>query len=56
MKALELGGKGVFVKSDIGPQSAWKGFSSQSLYIASRIRSITSSDYALGWILDFLGP
>ncbi|MGW8820852.1 hypothetical protein ACWGNU_01945 [Paenibacillus lautus] len=26
-----------FLKSDIGAQSAWKGFSSQTLYIASRI-------------------
>ena len=26
-----------FLKSDIGAQSAWKGFSSQTLYIASRL-------------------
>lgn len=26
-----------FIKSDIGAQAAWKGFSSQTLYIASRI-------------------
>ena len=27
----------VFVKSDIGAQAAWKGFSSQTLYIAYRL-------------------
>ena len=27
--------KDVFIKSDIGAQAAWKGFSSQTLYIAS---------------------
>lgn len=26
-----------FIKSDMGAQAAWKGFSSQTLYIASRI-------------------
>ena len=26
-----------FKKSDIGAQAAWKGFSSQTLYIASRV-------------------
>lgn len=29
----------IFHKSDIGAQSAWKGFSSQTLYIASRLIS-----------------
>ena len=29
----------VFQKSDIGAQAAWKGFSSQTLYIASRVIS-----------------
>lgn len=33
-----------FSKSDIGTQSAWKGFSSQTLYIASRIIN-DSNDY-----------
>lgn len=33
-----------FSKSDIGAQSAWKGFSSQTLYIASRIAS-DANDY-----------
>ena len=28
-----------FEKSDIGAQAAWKGFSSQTLYIASRLIS-----------------
>ena len=28
-----------FQKSDIGAQAAWKGFSSQTLYIASRLIS-----------------
>jgi hypothetical protein len=32
-----------FSKSDIGAQSAWKGFSSQTLYIASRIASDTDN-------------
>ena len=32
-----------FTKSDIGAQSAWKGFSSQTLYIASRIMGETVS-------------
>jgi len=36
--------KNPFSKSDIGAQSAWKGFSSQTLYIASRIASDTN-DY-----------
>lgn len=27
----------IFQKSDIGAQAAWKGFSSQTLYIASRL-------------------
>ncbi len=27
----------MFEKSDIGAKSAWKGFSTQTLYIASRI-------------------
>ena len=27
----------VFIKSDIGAQAAWKGFSSQTLYIAYRL-------------------
>lgn len=31
----------LFKKSEIGAQSAWKGFSSQTLYIASRIASDT---------------
>ena len=31
----------LFSKSDIGAQSAWKGFSSQTLYIASRIATDT---------------
>lgn len=30
-----------FSKSDVGAQSAWKGFSSQTLYIASRLMSDT---------------
>lgn len=34
--------KNAFAKSDIGAQAAWKGFSSQTLYIASRI--ITDTD------------
>ena len=29
----------IFQKSDIGAQAAWKGFSSQTLYIASRLVS-----------------
>ena len=29
--------KDVFIKSDIGAQAAWKGFSSQTLYIAYRL-------------------
>ena len=29
----------LFVKSDIGAQAAWKGFSSQTLYIANRLLS-----------------
>lgn len=33
-----------FTKSDIGAQSAWKGYSSQTLYIASRIIGETSKD------------
>ena len=28
-----------FTKSDIGAQAAWKGFSSQTLYIANRLLS-----------------
>jgi len=32
-----------FTKSDTGAQSAWKGFSSQTLYIASRIATDTNS-------------
>ena len=32
-----------FKKSDIGAQSAWKGFSAQTLYIASRIISDQSN-------------
>lgn len=28
-----------FQKSDMGAQAAWKGFSSQTLYIASRLIS-----------------
>ena len=32
-----------FLKSDKGAQSAWKGFSSQTLYIASRIASDTEN-------------
>lgn len=31
--------KPAFTKSDIGAQSAWKGFSSQTLYIAQRLLS-----------------
>lgn len=31
-----------FIKSDIGAQSAWKGFSSQTLYIASRLMTAPS--------------
>ena len=27
----------IFSKSDTGAQAAWKGFSSQTIYIASRI-------------------
>ena len=27
----------IFKKSDIGVQAAWKGFSSQTLYVASRL-------------------
>ena len=33
-----------FLKSDKGAQSAWKGFSSQTLYIASRIASDTENN------------
>ncbi|NLI92565.1 MAG: PAS domain S-box protein [Peptococcaceae bacterium] len=33
-----------FTKSDIGAQSAWKGYSSQTLYIASRIMGETAND------------
>ena len=29
--------QGTFIKSDMGAQAAWKGFSSQTLYIASRV-------------------
>lgn len=34
-----------FYKSDAGAQAAWKGFSSQTLYIASRLIS-DKSDYS----------
>lgn len=34
-----------FVKSDIGAQAAWKGFSSQTLYIASRIVTDVDDNY-----------
>jgi hypothetical protein len=34
----------IFTKSDIGAQSAWKGYSSQTLYIASRIMGATAND------------
>lgn len=34
----------LFIKSDIGAQSAWKGYSSQTLYIASRIMEETAND------------
>jgi len=34
-----------FIKSDIGAQAAWKGFSSQTLYIASRIVSDTQDNF-----------
>lgn len=37
--------KNTFEKSDIGAQAAWKGFSSQTLYIASRIVSDTDDNY-----------
>ena len=33
-----------FMKSDIGAQAAWKGFSSQTLYIASRIVADTNDN------------
>ncbi len=33
-----------FKKSDVGAQSAWKGFSSQTLYIASRLM-LDENDY-----------
>lgn len=33
-----------FIKSDIGAQAAWKGFSSQTLYIASRIAADTDDN------------
>lgn len=33
-----------FTKSDIGAQSAWRGYSSQTVYIASRIMCATSND------------
>lgn len=33
-----------FIKSDVGAQSAWKGFSSQTLYIASRVVSDTDDN------------
>lgn len=33
-----------FIKSDIGAQAAWKGYSSQTLYIASRIISATANE------------
>ena len=33
-----------FIKSDIGAQAAWKGYSSQTLYIASRIISATPNE------------
>ena len=29
----------IFQKSDMGAQAAWKGFSSQTLYVASRLIS-----------------
>lgn len=34
-----------FIKSDIGAQAAWKGFSSQTLYITSRIASDTDDNF-----------
>lgn len=34
-----------FMKSDIGAQAAWKGFSSQTLYIASRIATDVDDNY-----------
>lgn len=34
----------IFKKSDIGVQAAWKGFSSQTLYVASRL-IIDKSEY-----------
>ncbi|MEL7661115.1 hypothetical protein [Acetobacterium wieringae] len=34
-----------FIKSDLGAQAAWKGFSSQTLYIASRIITDTDENY-----------
>lgn len=33
-----------FIKSDFGAQAAWKGFSSQALYIASRIVADTDDN------------
>ena len=39
--SVKKGGEKVvdFYKSDVGAQAAWKGFSSQTLYIASRLIS-----------------
>lgn len=41
MRGNELNSK--FSKSDMGAQAAWKGFSSQTLYIASRLMSDTQN-------------
>ena len=41
----------IFQKSDIGAQAAWKGFSSQTLYIASRL----ISDEAVCWNVPIAG-
>lgn len=38
-----------FAKSDIGAQAAWKGFSSQTLYIAYRLL-MDDNEYELNFI------
>lgn len=37
--------KNAFYKSDIGAQAAWKGFSSQTLYIADRLLADNNNEY-----------
>ena len=40
----------VFIKSDIGAQAAWKGFSSQTLYIAYRLVTDTLQITSIHWM------